>query len=203
MQLLWVLGRSASKAQIILRAMAVSTLMSACVPPLDHKPLSVEKYEETSLREVFVERFWGDQAPPDLEQALKARLPVLRERLPVAVKADPQNAPFSRLLAISGGGADGAFGAGILAGWTESGERVEFDVVTCVSTGAIIAPFAFLGPDYEDTIVEIYASGNPDQVFEIALFSGLLLGSAAADTTPLKQQIEKHMAPELVEKIAC
>ena len=52
-------------------------------------------------------------------------------------------------LAISGGGDDGAFGAGILNGWTKSGKRPEFKLVTGVSTGALIAPFAFLGPDYD------------------------------------------------------
>ncbi len=50
-------------------------------------------------------------------------------------------------LAISGGGANGAYGAGILVGWTEAGDRPEFTVVTGISTGALTAPFAFLGPD--------------------------------------------------------
>jgi predicted acylesterase/phospholipase RssA len=51
-------------------------------------------------------------------------------------------------LALSGGGPDGAFGAGVLRAWTESGTRPEFDIVSGISTGAIIAPFAYLGFDY-------------------------------------------------------
>ncbi|ESQ85755.1 hypothetical protein AEAC466_00860 [Asticcacaulis sp. AC466] len=63
------------------------------------------------------------------------------------------------ILALSGGGADGAFGAGVLVGWTKKGDRPDFQVVTGVSTGALIAPFAFLGPDYDPQLREAYTSG--------------------------------------------
>ncbi|NCW90066.1 MAG: patatin family protein, partial [Rhodocyclales bacterium] len=59
---------------------------------------------------------------------------------------DPNNASY---LALSGGGDNGAFGAGLLTGWSERGDRPEFRLVTGVSTGAMIAPFAFLGSDYD------------------------------------------------------
>ena len=59
-------------------------------------------------------------------------------------------------LAISAGGANGAYGAGVLIGWTEAGDRPAFDVVTGVSTGALIAPFAFLGPDWDDELRAAY-----------------------------------------------
>src|ERR1700761_4176394 len=65
------------------------------------------------------------------------------------------DAPIS-VLALSGGGADGAFGAGVLVGWTQSGTRPEFQVVTGVSTGALIAPFAFLGPDWDAKLEEAF-----------------------------------------------
>lgn len=68
------------------------------------------------------------------------------------------------VLALSGGGADGAFGAGVLLGWTKRGDRPEFRVVTGVSTGALIAPFAFLGPDYDDRLKEAYTSGVADNL---------------------------------------
>ncbi|MDP3370702.1 MAG: patatin-like phospholipase family protein, partial [Brevundimonas sp.] len=56
------------------------------------------------------------------------------------------------ILALSGGGANGAYGAGVLTGWTESGTRPAFQVVTGVSTGALAAPFAFLGPEWDDEL---------------------------------------------------
>jgi predicted acylesterase/phospholipase RssA len=62
-------------------------------------------------------------------------------------------------LALSGGGGGGAFGAGVLNGWSESGTRPEFTIVSGVSTGALIAPFAFLGPDYDDRLRQIYTNG--------------------------------------------
>src|SRR5258708_16277296 len=62
-------------------------------------------------------------------------------------------------LALSGGGADGAYGAGVLNGWTAAGTRPKFSAVSGVSTGALIAPFAFLGPGYDATLREIYTNG--------------------------------------------
>jgi predicted acylesterase/phospholipase RssA len=59
-------------------------------------------------------------------------------------------------LVISGGGGDGAYGAGLLTGWTEAGTRPEFQIVTGISTGALIAPFAFLGPEYDPVLREVY-----------------------------------------------
>ena len=63
-------------------------------------------------------------------------------------------------LAISAGGANGAYGAGVLIGWTEAGDRPDFDVVTGVSTGALIAPFAFLGPDWDDELQAAYTDAD-------------------------------------------
>jgi hypothetical protein len=63
------------------------------------------------------------------------------------------------LLAVSGGGANGAFTAGVMSGWTQSGERPDFEIVTGVSTGALAAPFIFLGPDWDDELTEAYVGG--------------------------------------------
>src|SRR5258708_16630190 len=68
-------------------------------------------------------------------------------------------------LALSGGGADGAYGAGVLNGWSAAGTRPEFSVVSGVSTGALISPFSFLGPGYDATLREIYTSGIPQSLF--------------------------------------
>ena len=63
--------------------------------------------------------------------------------------------PETNLLAISGGGADGAFGAGLLTGWTQAGTRPAFKLVTGVSTGALTAPFAFLGPAWDKQLTAV------------------------------------------------
>ena len=63
-------------------------------------------------------------------------------------------------LALSGGGSDGAFGAGLLVGWSERGTRPQCTIVTGASAGALIAPFAFLGPAYDEMLKSVFASGE-------------------------------------------
>ena len=89
-------------------------------------------------------RFWGDQLPPNADALVKEKWAQVRASRPELIGRGKR--PVVNFLALSGGGSDGAFGAGILAGWTASGKRPEFDLVTGVSTGALTAPFAFLGP---------------------------------------------------------
>ena len=70
------------------------------------------------------------------------------------------------LLALSGGGANGAYGAGFLTGWTHAGSRPEFSVVTGVSVGALIAPFAFIGPERDDELAAMFTSGEAKNLME-------------------------------------
>jgi predicted acylesterase/phospholipase RssA len=100
-------------------------------------------------------------------------------------------------LALSGGGADGAFGAGVVVGWTASGNRPEFALVSGVSIGALIAPYAFLGPNYDDQLRDNFANITAADVFEDRRTNESLL-----DSWPLKRLIEKRMTPELLAAIA-
>ena len=194
--------RKARASGFVACAGVVCLALAACSQPVNHRPLSAADFQETSLQEIFEDRFWGDELPPNFEERVSENARLLKERYPGGKDPISGTDPYSRLLAISGGGANGAFGAGVLAGWTESGKRIEFDVVTGVSTGAIIAPFAFLGPDYDEIILDIYASGAREDVFELTFLGGLLFGSALADTAPLRRQIENHVTLELIEAIA-
>ena len=95
------------------------------------------------------------------------------------------------ILALSGGGEDGAFGAGILNGWTASGTRPSFDIVTGISTGALQAPFAYLGKDY-DASLKVYSTIRPDDVFRRRPLGKILQGrDAVADFTPLSNLIAR------------
>lgn len=188
---------------------AATTLMVGCARTVVHHPLTTLEYEQAGLEYEqaglgvqVLERWWGDVAPPNLEQLLKQEASVLRERFPGAVDSRLENAPILRTLVISGGGANGAFGAGLLAGWTESGKRPTFELVTGVSTGAIIAPFAFLGSEYDAELLQIFSSIVRDDVYRWEPVAGFLSGSALADTTPLRQQVETHVTPELVDALA-
>jgi len=107
-----------------------------------------------------------------------------------------------RYLALSGGGGDGAFGAGVLKGWTESGSRPRFTIVSGVSTGALIAPFAFLGPAYDDVLKAMYTDGygitlvdNPDPVSAV-------FGSGVFDSDRLLRLARQFVTHEVIAAIA-
>jgi len=100
-------------------------------------------------------------------------------------------------LALSGGGADGAFGAGVIVGWTASGKRPEFAVVSGVSIGALIAPYAFLGPNYDAQLRENFEGITAADVFE-----DRSTGESLLDSWPLKRLIEKRITAELLAAIA-
>jgi len=106
-------------------------------------------------------------------------------------------------LVLSGGGANGAFGAGFLYGWTKSGKRPLFKVVTGVSTGALMAPYAFLGPDYDDAIREFYTNTSSRNVFQmLSIIPQLLGGESLADSGPLRLTIEQTVDDAMLRAIA-
>jgi hypothetical protein len=100
-------------------------------------------------------------------------------------------------LALSTGGGDGAFGAGLLNGWSESGKRPEFSVVTGVSTGALMAPFAFIGSSQDAGLKRAYTEYNAGDIFE-----DVKTPESLVDTWPLKRLIAKEVTPELLAKVA-
>ncbi|CFQ74379.1 putative lipoprotein [Yersinia pseudotuberculosis] len=106
-------------------------------------------------------------------------------------------------LALSGGGPNGAFGAGFLNGWTETGKRPVFKVVSGVSTGALIAPFAFLGSDHDKALHDFYTTTTTRDIFHINnLLFRLFFRESLADTSPLSQLIDGHITPQLLSEIA-
>jgi len=106
-----------------------------------------------------------------------------------------------RVLAISSGGADGAYGAGVLVGWTQSGERPQFDVVTGVSTGALMAVLAFLGPQYDEMLEKFYTTITNKDIFRKRGI-GAAFSDSLYDYTPLKKQIEEVITEELLVLVA-
>ncbi|TXN06235.1 alpha/beta hydrolase [Methylobacterium sp. WL64] len=105
-------------------------------------------------------------------------------------------------LALSGGGGDGAYGAGVLNGWTASGTRPEFTLVSGVSTGALIAPFAFLGPAYDAYLTEFYTSGVAGELVTSPSISNILFGSGLFGDGRLRNLIARYVTPELLTAIA-
>lgn len=107
------------------------------------------------------------------------------------------------VLAVSGGGSNGAFGVGLLSGWADSGTRPTFSLVTGISTGALIAPFAFLGPDYEDPIIRMYTTVNTKDIIKNKSFFSILGGSdSMADSSPLANIIAGLIDEEFLAAVA-
>ena len=110
--------------------------------------------------------------------------------------------PATDILAVSGGGADGAFGAGLLTGWTEAGTRPEFKLVTGVSTGALTAPFAFLGSAWDPQLTAVYTGIKSADVFEKRNFTAAIWNDAMTDTAPLWRLISRYVNQEMMAAIA-
>jgi hypothetical protein len=121
-------------------------------------------------------RVWGDSAA-DFQKVLP-----------------PAGGPW---LAMSGGGADGAFAAGVLTGWSKTGNRPQFTVVTGASIGALLAPYAFLGSKYDDDMRAAITTITGADIFEDRPTSESFL-----DTWPLRRFIEKRVTAELVAEVA-
>ncbi len=117
--------------------------------------------------------------------------------LPVGTKRTPRH-----VLVLSGGGANGAYTAGVLNGWTASGSRPEFDVVTGISTGALIAPFAFLGSDHDAELRQSYTSAKETDIFKRRWLPELLWADSLADSSPLRRKIASEITPEVLAGVA-
>ncbi|WBL75298.1 patatin-like phospholipase family protein [Bradyrhizobium xenonodulans] len=105
-------------------------------------------------------------------------------------------------LALSGGGADGAYGVGVLNGWTAARTRPTFSVVSGVSTGGLIAPFAFLGSQYDDTLREVYTSGIAESLLNDPSIMRVLFGSGLFGNTRLRELVARYVGPELMAQVA-
>ncbi|KRR22245.1 alpha/beta hydrolase [Bradyrhizobium retamae] len=105
-------------------------------------------------------------------------------------------------LALSGGGADGAYGVGVLNGWTAAGSRPTFSVVSGVSTGGLIAPFAFLGSQYDDTLREVYTSGIAESLLADPSIVRVLFGSGLFGNTRLRELVARYVGPEILAAVA-
>ncbi|MET4846775.1 patatin-like phospholipase family protein [Bradyrhizobium japonicum] len=105
-------------------------------------------------------------------------------------------------LALSGGGADGAYGVGVLSGWTAARTRPTFSVVSGVSTGGLIAPFAFLGSQYDDTLREVYTSGIAESLLNDPSIMRVLFGSGLFGNTRLRELVARYVGPEIMAQVA-
>ena len=124
-----------------------------------------------------------------------------RARLARGLAVDAPLPPV-RMLAISGGAENGAFGAGLLCGWSDHGSRPTFDLVTGVSTGALTAIFVFLGKKYDAQLRSVYTELTPADIMVRRGPAAALFGDAMADSSPLLKTISTHMNETMLADIA-
>jgi predicted acylesterase/phospholipase RssA len=176
---------------------ALTLAFQACVSVPPRNALPEELIEYATVPGGPTARFWGDARPVDID----ARFDVFERQF--AANTDEDIYTRSRnYLSISGGGADGAFGAGLLKGWSESGTRPKMWIVTGISTGALIAPYAFLGSDYDDELEDLYTTlSTSDLIKKRSIITGLM-SDAFADTAPMRELLQNHIDAEMIEQIA-
>ena len=193
------LGRSARTGLRRLVLLAGTLLLAAC-GNLPRNPVPPELAATAEIPHMPEVRAWAGQSNPTLQRDL-ARSFAQESELDFPRDAD--GAVRYAHLALSGGGANGAFGAGFLNGWSSTGKRPLFKIVTGVSTGALMAPFAFLGPGYDPALREFYTTTRTRDIFVLgSILRQLISGEALADTGPLAALIERHVDAEFLRRIA-
>ena len=186
-------------ARLVSVAGIVASLLSACssldrrgaVPPAERR--------QAAVLSIANARFFVDQPAA---MAAEQELALNREAKSLGIGKGGV-LPTTHILSLSGGGDNGAFGAGLIVGWTAHGDRPKFKLVTGVSTGALIAPFAFLGPDYDTALTDVYTNINPSKVYEKRFVAtAALTEDALSDSTPLYETISHYVDETMLARIA-
>ena len=174
-------------------------ILSGCATAPKRTAVPKQSIQTASIPGIPNARKLGDE-PSDLAEHVLSLTPEEAQQMYPSVVGKKH-----AFLVLSGGGSNGAFGAGLLNGWTANGNRPEFNIVTGISAGSILAPWAFLGSDYDYVAKELFSKYDTKQVVKkLGFFSGLygLFGDALTDSTPLRSVIYGYLGPDEIEKIA-
>ena len=180
-----------------LSTVALLLILTGCASMPERHPLPPEYILKAGIPGIPEARFWGDEWPTFASEKIEEFTVADFQQEYAGIYNKPHN-----YLAISGGGANGAFGAGLLIGWTATGERPEFSMVTGVSTGALTAPFAFLGPDYDDEMKEVYTTTTTKDIAVKRNLIAAAFSDSMTDTAPLQKLIAKYIDAEMIDAIA-
>ncbi len=178
-----------------------ATLLPGCAIPPRLAAVPASQSGEARVLGLPNERFRiaTPQGQAGFDQEVVAALARRRRALGLP---DGAMVPELNLLAVSGGGENGAFGAGLLNGWTTHGTRPVFDLATGVSTGALTAPFAYLGPDWDAALKDVYTAITPERVLRRRRITAAIFDDALADTAPLFDTISHYLDERMLAAIA-
>ncbi len=196
-------GNAAGRCYRVGLALLLPALIVACSAPLQRFPVPEADLAAAQPYGIPGQlRTFGDIVEAgDLDRLLDERTQSAQARYE-EIRAAGDGVAHREVLALSGGGGDGAYGAGFLAGWTARGDRPDFEVVTGISAGALMAPFAFLGSDYDEQLTELFTTFETADLLEPTLFSGVIAGDSIADSAGLRGLIERYADRTLIARIA-
>jgi len=184
------------RAAVCLIATALVVASSACTS-LERNPVPIDSMDRAIIPGMPSVRDWADQPSQQFQDDLIQS--VRDERKAISTSGGE---PGMAVLLLSGGGSNGAFGAGFLNGWSEAGTRPAFKLVTGISTGAFIAPFAFLGSEYDDELERIYTTISSKDVYKIRNPLSVFRKDSLTRTDPLAALIAKIVNVEMLKRIA-
>ena len=193
------LSAAASTARYALMLLVISLAGCGVLP---RNPVTPDMVGDAVIPGIPDIRAWGGRRSPEIEADLADSF---AQESPAEFPLAADGLIHYAHLALSGGGANGAFGAGFLKGWTETGHRPVFKIVTGVSTGALMAPFAFLGPVHDDDLQQLYTETRTGDIIQWrlhALVPQLLAGDSLADSGPLANLIARHVDADLLREVA-
>lgn len=192
-------GRGGAIARLC-AGLLLALSLGACASVARLPPPPAGQVTDLAVLDVPEARFWADGDPAPLRSYVERVLERRRAERPPLPGA--RQAP-SHFLALSGGADNGAFGAGVLTGWSETGTRPSFGLVTGVSAGALIAPFAYLGPQYDDSLRELFTEIGAADVLRLGrLAFSVLFRESLADTSPLAALINRYADENMLAAIA-
>ena len=171
-------------------------LLMGCSSAPVRNPVPVDLTNKANIDGIPDARFWGDDFPTFAAERFMHFSDEEMHQYFSGVYNQPHN-----YLAISGGGANGAYGAGLLTGWTASGTRPEFTMVTGISTGALTAPFAFLGPDYDEKLKEVYSTTTTKDIYRERGIISALFSDSIVDTSPMRELIDRYITEDIINAI--
>lgn len=177
-------------------AFGYASVVTGCAISERLEPVSLDAGKTVGLASVSNIRFYLDEVERLEAESIAS---VEREKLANGPKGLGKQINF---LAISGGADEGAFGAGLLVGWSKLGTRPVFKVVTGVSTGALSAPFAFLGSSYDTSLRDVYTRTDASDVFNSRSYIAALLDDALMDTAPLRSTVARYLDHKMIDAIA-
>ena len=174
--------------------------LAGCARMADIEVVPATLSEQAQIPGMSDVRVWGDSATPLLATLLRREAATLRAKYAARTPLDRD--PEANILAISGGADDGAFAAALLVGWGERGDRPAFDVVTGVSAGALVAPFAFLGTAYDRQLASLFTEHSDAEIYRANPVAGVLGGPSVADNAPLATLIARYVDRRMLTRIA-